>query len=394
MAPMLLILNAGSSSIKFALYPGDARPERGQILAQGACDGIGHDMAFHVTYDGQDVRHALPGQGHAAALDAILGFIATTWPDHALIGVGHRVVHGGMRYYQPVRIDDEVIAEITRLIPLAPLHQPHHLAAIAAIKAHHPDLPQIACFDTAFHHGQSPIETSYALPHDMAARGIRRYGFHGLSYEYITSQLPRLMGAQAAQGRIVIAHLGAGASMCAVHQGKSIASTMGFTALDGLPMATRCGQIDPGLLIYLIQNEGMTGDDLTRLLYKESGLQGISGITGDMRALLASSDPHAVMAIDIFIHRIKRELGGLAAAMGGLDALIFTGGIGEHASAVRRRVCLDAAWLGITLDEPANQAHHARISTQESSASAWVIPTDEDLMIARHSYDRIQADRT
>jgi len=270
------------------------------------------------------------------------------------------------------------------LIPLAPLHQPHHLAAIAAVARLHPDLPQIACFDTAFHHGEAKCVTDYALPRSLTDEGIRRYGFHGLSYECIASTLPDHLGA-GADGRVVVAHLGSGASLCAMARRQSVATTMGFTALDGLPMSRRCGALDPGVVLYLIQEKGMTAAQVSDLLYHDSGLYGVSGLSDDMKELLASDLPAAKEAVDLFVYRIGRELGSLAAALGGLDALVFTAGIGEHAPEIRRRVCLDAAWLGVVLDPSANLSGAACISHPDGHASAWVIPTNEDLMIARHA---------
>ncbi len=283
-------------------------------------------------------------------------------------------------------VDASVTAELRRLIPLAPLHQPHNLAAIAAISKLHPTLPQIACFDTAFHHSQSEIATAFALPRRLADEGIRRYGFHGLSYEYIAGVLPDILGPRAADGHVIVAHLGSGASLCAIKKRNSVATTMGFTALDGLPMSRRCGNLDPGVLLYLMQEKGMTAAEVSDLLYNESGLFGVSGISDDMRTLLASDEPSAKAAVALFVYRIGRELGSMAAALGGVDALVFTAGIGEHAAEVRRRVCEDAAWLGVDLDESTNVTGGPLITGTDSRTSAWVIPTDEDLMIARHAW--------
>jgi len=286
----------------------------------------------------------------------------------------------------PVRIDEAVLAEIRRLIPLAPLHQPHNLLAIEALTRLHPALPQVACFDTAFHHGQPAVATTFALPRSLTDEGVRRYGFHGLSYEYIAGVLPEVTGAQIADGRVVVAHLGSGASLCALHGRRSIATTMGFTALDGLPMSERCGSLDPGVVLYLIEQKGMGASEVTNMLYHESGLLGVSALSGDMRTLLASRDPHAAEAIELFVYRISREIGSLAAALGGIDALVFTAGIGEHAAQVRQRVCNAAAWLGVELDEAANRAAGPRLTREGSKISVWVVPTNEDLMIARHTW--------
>jgi acetate kinase len=289
-----------------------------------------------------------------------------------------------MAYSQPVLIDERVIAALDALVPLAPLHQPHNLAAIRAIAATAPEIPQVACFDTAFHRTQPPVAQAFALPREISAKGVRRYGFHGLSYEYIASALPRL-APDCAQGKLVVAHLGNGASMCAIENGRSIATTMGFTAVDGLPMGTRTGALDPGVVLYLMQHEGMSAEAVEHLIYHRSGLLGVSGLSSDMRTLLASDLPAAKEAVDLFVYRTGRELGSLAAALGGLDALVFTAGIGEHAAEIRAQVCRNARWLGIALDEDANAKGGPRISQRGSSVSAWVIPTDENLMIARHT---------
>jgi acetate kinase len=277
------------------------------------------------------------------------------------------------------------MAELERLVPLAPLHQPHDIAAIRVLQKAAPGVRQVACFDTAFHAGQPDVAASFALPRELTAKGIRRYGFHGLSYEYIVSVLPRI-APDLASGKIVVAHLGNGASLCAVSDRRSIATTMSFTPLDGLPMGTRIGALDPGVVLYLLRQEGMTAEAIERLLYERSGLLGVSGLSSDMRVLLASKAPAAKEAVDLFVYRIGRELGSLVAALGGLDALVFTGGIGEHAAPIRSRVCGDARWIGIELDDAANAGHGSRLSTAASKVQAWVIPTDENLMIARHTH--------
>jgi acetate kinase len=394
MKETILVLNAGSSSLKCSLYPADARPARQGLLCEGQMEGIGHRVHFHAA----DARGAglvdedlAEGTDHDAALARLLPWIERQFAGHRVAVVGHRVVHGGARYAQPVRIDASVIAELTRLVPLAPLHQPHHLAAIAAVARLHPQLPQIACFDTAFHHDEPPVATTVALPRRLADEGVRRYGFHGLSYDYIAGALPEHLGPEAADGRVVVAHLGAGASLCAMRRRKSVATTMGFTALDGLVMSRRCGALDPGVVLYLFQHKAMTAAAVADLLYRESGLYGVSGISDDMRTLLASPDPRAAEAVDLFVYRVRRELGSLAAALGGLDALVFTAGIGEHAAEIRRRVCRDAAWLGVDLDDAANAKGGPRLTRPGSRVSAWVIPTDEDLMIARHAWSLLRA---
>ncbi|MGP0093322.1 MAG: acetate/propionate family kinase [Xanthobacteraceae bacterium] len=397
MSDAILVLNAGSSSIKFSLFAGHARPSRQGLICEGACEGIGHRVHFAAKdRAGASLvdQYLAQGTTHEDALAALLRWLEAHFQDHRLVAAGHRVVHGGQLYTAPVRIDASVIAELRRLIPLAPLHQPHNLAAIAALSKLHPALLQIACFDTAFHHTQPEVATAFALPRRLAAEGIRRYGFHGLSYEYIASVLPDILGPAEADGRVVVAHLGSGASMCAMRRRKSMATTMSFTALDGLPMGSRCGNLDPGVVLYLIQEKGMTAQAVSDLLYHSSGLLGVSGISDDMRTLLASEDPHAANAVTLFVYRISRELGSLAAALGGLDALVFTAGIGEHAPEIRRRACEQAAWLGVRLDEVANAAGGPRITITGSTASVWAIPTDEDLMIARHIWRLINDDGT
>ncbi len=388
MSDAILVLNAGSSSIKFSVFPGHVRPDRTDLLCDGECEGIGDRLHFTAKdRAGVSLIDESPeGSTHEDALSELLRWMERYFRNHRLVAAGHRVVHGGLRYTSPVRIDATVIDELRRLIPLAPLHQPHHLAAMAAISKLHPTLPQIACFDTAFHHTQPEVATSFALPRRLTAEGIRRYGFHGLSYEYIAGVLPDFLGQVAADGRVVVAHLGSGASMCALNVRKSVATTMGFTALDGLPMSRRCGNLDPGVVLYLIQEKSMTADEINTLLYQDSGLLGVSGISDDMRVLLASDRPSAMQAIALFVYRVNRELGSMAAALGGLDALVFTAGIGEHSSEIRRLVCEGANWLGLDLDQSANAAGGPRITTPGSRTSAWVIPTDEDLMIARHTW--------
>lgn len=389
MSDAVLVLNAGSSSIKFSVFPGHISPSRPDVICDGECEGIGHRVHFTArdrTGASLVDEYFTEGTTHEEALAALLRWLEDQFQDHQLIAAGHRVVHGGSHYTAPVVIDAAVTAELRRLIPLAPLHQPHNLAAISALSKLHPLLPQIACFDTAFHHTQPEVATAFALPRRLTAEGIRRYGFHGLSYEYVATVLPDILGPAAADGRVVVAHLGSGASLCAIHERKSVATTMGFTALDGLVMSRRCGNLDPGVTLYLMQEKGMTATEVTHLLYDESGLFGVSGISDDMRTLLASDDPSAKEAVALFVYRIGRELGSLAAALGGIDALIFTAGIGEHAAEIRRRVCEDAAWLGVDLDPSANLAGGAMITRRGSRTSAWVIPTDEDLMIARHAW--------
>lgn len=362
MSDAVLVLNAGSSSLKFSAFAVDG----GARLAHGKVESLGAD-----------------GDSHERALASVLEQCRAQLGGHRLVAVGHRVVHGGVKFAAPVRIDDGVLADLETLVPLAPLHQPHNLAAVRAVRRQAPHLPQVACFDTAFHRMQPEVAQRFGLPRRFTDEGVRRYGFHGLSYEYIASVLPGI-DPQAAAGRTVVAHLGNGASMCAMLGGRSVATTMSFTPADGLVMGTRCGSLDPGVLLYLMSRHGLNAAQLEHLIYHESGLLGVSGASSDMRELLAGTDPHAAEAIDLFVYRIGRELGSLAAALGGLDALVFTGGIGENAATIRARVCLDAVWLDAHLDEPANEAGGPRISLA-GGVGVWVIPTNEELMIANHT---------
>jgi acetate kinase len=382
----ILVINAGSSSLKFSVFETEADRSL-SINVHGQVEGIGG--ATRLTVEDATHHSLADRQVRGGSHDAAIGAIQQWFADHAgsasgFDGVGHRVVHGGEIYSQPVLIDSAVLAGLEQLVPLAPLHQPHQIAAIRAISSLSPGARQVACFDTAFHSSQPPLAREFALPRELSARGIRRYGFHGLSYEFIVSVLPRV-APECLDARLVVAHLGSGASLCAIHQGRSVATTMGFSALDGVPMGTRCGALDPGVLLYLLQHEQMTPKGIEQLLYEHSGLLGVSGISGDMRALLASSAPAAAQAVDLFVYRIGREIGSLVAAMGGLDGLVFTGGIGEHAHQIRARVCEQAAWLGVELRQSANESGGPRISTAHSKVSVWVIPTDENLMVAQHA---------
>jgi acetate kinase len=384
----ILVLNAGSSSLKFSVFL-DRAGTAPQLALRGQIEGILTTPSF-IARDAngatlaQSELGAAIRPGHEGAAAFLLDWIEQRLGRQRLVAAGHRVVHGGTAFSAPVRVNPAVIDALERLVPLAPLHQPHNLAAIRAVAARAPELAQVACFDTAFHAAQPPLAQAFALPRRLTDAGIRRYGFHGLSYEYIAHMLPSI-DMRAASGRTVVAHLGNGASMCALLAGKSAASTMGFTALDGLPMGTRCGAIDPGVLLHLLDHHGMDARGLEKLLYHESGLLGVSGISSDMRSLLASRDAHAAEAVDLFVYRIVRELGSLAAALGGLDALVFTAGIGENTPLIRARVCSAAAWLGIELDESANAGGGPCISRAGSPASAWVLPTNEELMIALHT---------
>jgi len=385
MSERIAVVNAGSSSIKFALYEMGA-PEA--TLFRGQIEQIGISPKLRVTNAGGAVVEQK--EWHAKELDHRLATreilqIATKLLGGAKVtAVGHRIAHGGTKYAAPTRINAEVMAELTRLIPLAPLHQPHNLAAITAIAEAVPSLAQVACFDTAFHRGQPNLAQLFALPRKFTDAGVRRYGFHGLSYEFVMSKI-RGVAPKYADSRIVIAHLGNGASLCAIDHGRSVATTMGFTALDGLVMGTRCGSIDPGVLLYLMDSCAMDARAVENLLYRQSGLLGVSGISPDMRKLRASPTLEAAEAISLFVYRVIREIGSLAAALGGLDALVFTGGIGENDAATRAEIVEGCRWLGISLDKTRNAGGRGRISTDDSAVAAVVVPTDEEQMIARHT---------
>jgi len=391
----ILVLNSGSSSIKFSIFSYERENCNLNLVYKGEAEGIQSQLHFVVTdasatklIDKRIKGKKAEGLSHEDALRILRQWLDTNMADLKIVAAGHRVVHGGDYFTKPVIADTTVIAELEKLVPLAPLHQPHNLAAIKALASLHPDLPQVACFDTAFHVAQPPVAKEFAIPRRLSESGIKRYGFHGLSYEYIAKALPKFAGAEA-DGRVIVAHLGNGASMCAMKDRQSVATTMGFTALDGLPMGTRSGSIDPGVILYLMSELEMGIDEVTELLYYKSGLLGVSGISNDMRELLESNSPHAARAIDLFVYRIGRELGSLCASLGGLDALVFTAGIGEHSEAIRKRVCEDANWLGISLDEHANVKNGPMVSKDNSGVSVWVIPTDEELMIAEHTYNLI-----
>ncbi len=325
-----------------------------------------------------------PDIDHEYLMNRIIQSVRDHFEDIRVVAVGHRVVHGGTRFSAPVVVDETVLTALERLIPLAPLHQPHNLKPVRTLMDRNPAIVQAACFDTAFHSTIPAVAQAFALPRSLSEEGVRRYGFHGLSYEYISGKFKE-MAPDLAKSRVVAAHLGSGASMCAMRNGKSVAGTLGFSALDGLPMGTRPGALDPGVVLYLMQAKGMSPSDIETLLYKKSGLLGVSGISNDMRVLLKSDDPKAEEAVNLFIYRINRELGSLMAALGGLDALIFTAGIGEHSPEIRERVCTAAAWTGLRLDHEANRKKTACITTTDSPVSAWVIPTNEEWMIATHT---------
>jgi acetate kinase len=382
-----LVLNAGSSSLKFCVFrqPGG---KAWQIAARGQFEGIGtsprlsvKDIQGEILADNS--LDAAVSDGHAA-FDALASWLRSKWGGARVLGVGHRVVHGGVRYGRPVRLTRQILADLYDLVPLAPLHQPYNLAAIEAVFERLPDVEQVACFDTGFHSGQPTVSKLVPLPRTFRGSGLQRYGFHGLSYEYVASVLPDV-APRIARGRVIVAHLGSGASMCALKDGKSVDSSLGFTALDGLCMGTRPGALDPGVVLYLFQGLGLTAKQVETILYKESGLLGISGISNDMRDLLSRDDPDARLAVDYFVYRAAKEIGALTAVLGGIDGLVFTAGIGENSPVIRERICKASSWLGVELDAQSNATGGPQISTKQSKVSAWVIPTNEELMIARHT---------
>jgi acetate kinase len=384
---LLVTLNAGSSSIKFGIFElSDGAVER---VASGQVQGLLTTATLQAGIVGTGTSPPVPlkpegPSTHVLAMAAVLDWIADAFPGAHVVAVGHRIVHGGPSHAAPAPIDERLLADLRRLVPLAPLHQPHNLAGVEAARQAFPGTPQVACFDTAFHRGHAFEVDAFAIPRAFYDDGVRRYGFHGLSYEYVSRRLREIAPVEAVAS-VVIAHLGNGASLCAVKDGVSVASTMGFTALDGLVMGTRCGQIDPGVLLYLMSEKGMDAAALTRLLYTESGLKGLSGLSADMRELLSSAAPQAREAIACFVSRICREVASMAAVMQGLDAIVFTGGIGENSPAIRTDVLRRLAWMGVTLDERANDERRALISAPKSSVRAFVVPTDEERMIAEHT---------
>jgi len=385
-ADHVLVLNAGSSSVKFAVYGRDANGWRDEV--RGQVEGIGTAPKFSAKdAAGQtlvDEKLGVEVGDARAALGELAAWLRKQFPNAKLVGVGHRVVHGGSRHVAPALVTDEVLADLRALIPLAPLHQPHNLAAIDVLRERQPDVPQVACFDTSFHRGQSAVAELVPLPKRIRDQGVQRYGFHGLSYEYIASTLPQA-APEVADGRVIVAHLGSGASLCALKKRKSVECSFGFTALDGLCMGTRPGALDPGVVLHLFQTLKMSAKEVEAMLYKESGLLGISGVSNDMRELQASKEPAARLAIDYFVYQAAKEIGALAAVLGGVDALVFTAGIGERSAEIRKQICAASAWLGIDLDDGANAKNGPRISAARSRVSAWVVPTNEELMIARHT---------
>lgn len=387
----ILVINAGSSSLKFEVFGLKDGPRK---LIRGQIEGIGTAPHLYARDHAGATMIDLPlSEAEVPDLSAATGkvgqWLAEKLSGH-LVAVGHRVVHGGPDYFKPIVVDEKVLDDLERFVPLAPLHQPNNLAAIRAFMQRMPGIPQIACFDTAFHRGRSDVADHYAIPEHFYAEGIRRYGFHGLSYEYIAGRLAEV-APDIARGRVIVAHLGSGASMCAMRGGKSVDSTLGFTALDGLPMGTRCGQIDPGVVLYLLGEKKMTPAEVQEMLYKESGLKGLSGISNDVRDLLESTDPGAKFALDHFVYRIGLHAGQLAAALGGVDAFVFTAGIGENSPVLRARIAETLAWLGFGCDAEANAAARTFLSPAGSGPKLLVIPTDEELMIARHALALIRA---
>ena len=387
MDDFVVVLNAGSSSLKFCTY---TRPHGDQwrLAERGQIEGLGTSPRFSVR-DGE-VASIVDGPldktvyDARSALDTLAAWLREVHPGGQIVGVGHRVVHGGEAFPNPVVITPDVTAKLRDLVPLAPLHQPHNLAAIEAVTMRLPKVPQVACFDTSFHRGHSAVADLVPLPQDIRAAGVQRYGFHGLSYEYIASVLPAT-APSIARGRVIVAHLGSGASLCAMQNGKSVDSTLGFTALDGLCMGTRPGSIDPGVVLYLFQTLSLDAKSVETMLYKKSGLLGISGISNDMRDLIGNADPSARLAVDFFVYRVTKEIGALAAVLGGIDGLVFTAGIGERSSAIRQRICDACGWLGLEIDPGANERHEPRLSTSGSAIEAWIVPTNEELVIARHT---------
>jgi acetate kinase len=388
MADYALVLNAGSSSLKFCVYQrlGD---QDWQLASRGQIEGIGTFPRIAAKDSGGRIliNRSLHGdvRDGSTALESLTAWLRPTYAPAQVLGVGHRVVHGGPRYAGPVVITPDVLAELRQLVPLAPLHQPHNLAAIEAVLQRMPNVPQVACFDTSFHRGQPSVAELIPLPRELCRLGVQRYGFHGLSYEYVASVLSSVV-PEIARGRVIIAHLGSGASVCALRDGRSVDTSLGFTALDGLCMGTRPGSVDPGVILYLFQSLGLTADKVETALYQRSGLLAISGVSSDMRELLKSPEPRARLAVDYFVYQAAKQVGAMAAVLGGIDGLVFTAGMGENSADIRRRIIQASAWLGIELDEDANaNARPRRISTSGSKVSAWVIPTNEELMIARHT---------
>lgn len=394
MSDAIIVLNAGSSSLKFSIY-GVADPEL-ELVARGQFEGLGTSPRFKA----KDAHGKVLGDaslsenskkfGHPEAFAYLARWARETYSSrYTPVAVGHRMAHGGLKFTQPTAIDDSVQAELEKLVPLVPLHQPHNLAAVRGVQQLRPDLLQVACFDTSFHRGRQSVTERFGLPDEMFQEGIRRWGFHGLSYEFIAGRLRKIAPALA-EGRVIVAHLGSGASLCAMKGGRCVDTTMSFSALDGLPMGTRCGSLDAGVILFLIQ-KGMTASQIESLLYKKSGLLGISGVSNDVRDLLQSNQPRAAEAIDYFVYRIMREVGSLTAALNGIDGVVFTAGVGENSPVIRERVCRGLGYLGITIDAEANQRGRGCISPSGATPAVWVIPTDEEGVIAQHTLSVFRA---
>ena len=390
MTEAVLTLNAGSSSLKVALFPASGD----QPMVTGLVDSIGPNAALKLKNERGEAIAPAPGDmsTHAGAMQTVVATLRRAYPDLDLVAIGHRVVHGGDRHTAPALIDAAELLALEALSPFAPLHQPHNLAGIRAAMESFPGVPQVACFDTAFHRNHPWVNDTFALPRSFYDEGVRRYGFHGLSYDYVSGELART-APQLAEGRVVIAHLGNGASMCALQDGRSMASTMGFSALDGLPMGTRSGQLDPGVLLYLMDQRGMSAAEISDLLYKKSGLLGLSGLSNDMRKLEAAGTPDAAQAIDYFVFRAQREVGAMAAALGGIDALVFCGGIGENSRLIRARICERLDWMGIEIDHQRNAANDRVISSEMARTTVMIVPTNEELVIARAAREAADLNR-
>lgn len=394
MSDAIIVLNAGSSSLKFSIY--GVADQSLNLVASGQIEGLGRSPRFKAKdAQGAVLADTTPEPtsgrfGHTEAFAHLAQWLRSQYGGKLTpTAVGHRMAHGGLDFIQPTLINAEVLADLEKLVPLVPLHQPHNLAGVRAVTQLRPDLPQVACFDTAFHRGRPAVTERFGLPDDLFQRGVRRWGFHGLSYEFIAAQFKRL-APEVASGRVIVAHLGSGASLCAMKNGRSFDTTMSFSALDGLPMGTRCGSLDPGVVLLLLQHKSR--EEIEELLYKKSGLLGVSGISNDVRELLASDDPRAAEAIEFFVYRVVREIGSLTAALGGLDALVFTAGIGENSPIIRERVCQGLVWLGIEIDPAANQKGRGCISPPGRTPSVWVIPTDEERVIATHTLAVVQSE--
>ena len=385
MSDYALVLNAGSSSLKFCVFQRPAG-ESWRLEARGQIEGIGTSARLSVKDENGEslAREDVAVNDGNEAVETLAAWLRSKYSGAKVLGVGHRVVHGGVRFKGPTIVTPQVLSQLRKLIPLAPLHQPYNLAAIEAASERLPGVPQVACFDTSFHRGQSRVAELIPRPRELRMKGLQRYGFHGLSYEYIASVLPDI-APEIALKRVIVAHLGSGASLCALKEGKSVDSTLGFTALDGLCMGTRPGALDPGVVLHLFQGLNLSAKEVETLLYKKSGLLGISGISNDMRDLIGRREPQAHLAVDYFVYRVAKEIGALTAVLGGLDGLVFTAGIGENSPEIRERICKASAWLGVDLDVGANNNHSSLISTFKSKVSVWVIPTNEELMIARHT---------